>query len=399
MLCKKCHTAINAGDESCAYCGANIDRKYIFKSTTRLFCGIVLLFGVVFVSSMIAADKPKDLSEAMQTIGVIPVVPDVVTPVSEPRELTAHEVQLMTHRAAMLAVDFCKKYSQFSMYVSNKGYLYESAAGEYISVDSILQTADNSNINPRTLFLYVKPVHLVQYSSILPEIDKLDLLKIFAAYETSDGFVISDKYGYRGTLSRPDMQDLLKIYDNSHGTIKKVIKGSDDYNQIVQLLGNVNFRYLYKDDKYAVAVVSPVENNNRIHAYLLYNISGNWVIGLSNYERHDKFKSYINENFPDATLDLVPSYNLMGYMQHISGDYMTVYEGIVARGNARIDDKPTFISGTNDFCYIETAMGKKFVCFLRGNLWESREVSTYEQAVSKMNEFSSNPPLFILKQY
>jgi hypothetical protein len=294
------------------------------------------------------------------------------------------------------------------VYVTNKGYLFEYLSGTYIKASDFVGVTElkPENVNDDVLLLYLKTADLLEYPSLT--VTQSDELVIFASYETKDGFILSSAKNGGGLLPREDLRSVLAKYDNTHGAVKKVELGSDDYNQISALVGNMysgsgsfDFRYLYRDGKYCVAVTSPKTDSVSISEHVLYYENDTWYMGFPNYEMFEKNRSVINSAFVDINLELVPGYNMTAFKNYLRSDYSEVIRAMKLNSLITEDDEPmVFQSGTDDFCYLESASGRKFV----GNLpidsaWDVKEITSYEQGAEYIKSLTNRPPLFILKQY
>jgi hypothetical protein len=122
-------------------------------------------------------------------------------------------------------------------------------------------------------------------------------------------------------------------------------------------------------------------------------------MGFSNYETYEKYKAVINARFVDINLELIPSFNMTAFANGMRNDYPEVIRSMTLNGVITDEETVTFQSGTEDFCYIESESGRKFIGFLnKDGVWNNIEVDSYEQAAAVLNGLSNRPPLFILRQ-
>lgn len=416
MLCKKCKTAISNSDINCAYCGSKIDRNRAKKASTALF---ICVLAIMLVFTYFARKGPAIPEETVSA--AIPVTSVTEHPENEPVQITEPddtaeeddeksftEIYEMLNDAVSAAQEFHDKFSTYAVYVTNRGYLYEYLSATYITTRDFEAITDikPENVTDDILILYLRPKDLIDYPD-LGIIESPDLV-IFAAYETKDGFILTSLKNGGGILPREDLRNVLAYYNNIHGEIQKIPKGSDDYHQISMLVGNLyngrdsfDFRYLFRDDKYCVAVTSPKDNSININEHVFYTENNTWYMGLHNYEQYEKYKAVINSNFVDINLDLIPNYNMTTFSNYLRSDYSEVIRAMKLNSIITEDDEPmSFQSGTDDFCYLESVSGRKFVGNLnKEGMWEVREISSYEQGVERITGLTNKPPLFILKQY
>ncbi|MDR1687045.1 MAG: zinc ribbon domain-containing protein [Clostridiales bacterium] len=424
MLCVKCKTAIDESSESCPYCGEKINRRKTKHITMALFflC-LVLLLGITYFTGVYTKPKEDVVLEQEERPAQVPEEKPqdeapALTPTEVPseggeedtasEEKTVTEIEDTVNDIAASAQEFYEKFGTYAVYVTNKGYLYEYLSGTYIKASDFegVTGIKPENINDDVLLLYLKTADLADYPSL--SVTQSNELVIFASYETKDGFIISSANNGGGLLPREDLRSVLDKYSNTHGAIKKVEIGSDDYNQISALIGNMytgsgsfDFRYLFRDGKYCVAVTSPKGESTSISEHVLYCENNTWYMAFPNYEMYEKSRSVINTALVDINLELVPGYNLTAFKDYLRSDYTEVIRAMKLNSLITEEDEPmVFQSGTDDFCYLESASGRKFV----GNLsmdsaWDVKEITNYEQGAEYIKSLTNRPPLFILKQY
>lgn len=436
MLCKKCKTSVNDTDEMCSYCGAKIGRgRYL-----RL--GIIVSIPIVFLLVnfyFMKSDNSGFASEAYEptaletkepepTNGPLPedmddeesAEPAEPTDPAQPSEPTKSAEQAqptkppaldpyeITSDAAKAVAELYERFEVYSVYVSNKGYLYEYSSQNFITMDDLFEMTElNQEYRGEdVLILYLRPSDMARFSQLT--VTSRNLLEIYTAYETMEGFVIYSPEGYTGILHREDMQQLLQEYEYEHGQVKQVTYNSSDYEEMSYAIGaqyngpySFDYRYLFMDDKYALAVVSPKDDTTDLSMFVLENANNMWFIVLQDIENASKHRQYINEQIPDFNLEIAPDYNLSSFMPYLQADYSDVVRSMKLNMQITEEDEPLiYASGVSDFCCLEFDSGRRFVGSLETDgLWYVEEIRHYADGVMFLNQKSNRPPLFILKQY
>ncbi|MDR3091893.1 MAG: hypothetical protein LBU36_06875 [Clostridiales bacterium] len=403
MLCSKCKTAVAEDGEKCGYCGAKIDKTRARKVTGGILVFVAALFAVVCGLSVVSAKKQAGEETALEAPDEPAPRLAEAAPAPEKSETEAEELKEAAIFAARTAEKFCEEFSKYSVYITNMGYLYEASSGAYITArDVIPEGLPEAELYREALLLYMKPSD-VRAEGGLPTKKTGSGFAVFAAYETKNGFLIADSEETCGEITRETMQKLLAVYDNKHGQLRKVIKDGSDYGQIVKLLSpkypdGFDFRYLYKDDKYCAALVSPTKDTADISGYLFELDEEKWKLGVSGYDKYAKYKAYVNARYPDCAPELLfaPLANAVGY---ISAENPEAAAAVAASGKLPASARLTFQCAAGAFYYAETAGGKKILAHKENEEWSVYEAETYESAVSLMDGLSRRPPLFILRQY
>jgi len=413
MLCVKCHTAIAGDAKNCSYCGAKTDKNRTRKAAFLLFAVLLSLTAgsYYYAERGIAAytdetaNQPQDGEQntAAQNTGHTLSSPEEVLNSPETRERTQADITIALMEAVISANQYQSKRTN-SVFVTNRGYLYNNSEKIFVTIHDIEKTKILESIPDGILLLYLRTADLAGYSGL--DIIQSQNLVIFAAYEIADGFVLKSENNGGGVLPREDLSRVLAKYESDNGAIRKIEKDSDDYNQISMLIGNLyngrdsfNFHYLYKDDVYCVAVTSSVANPNIINGHILYLENDTWYPGFWHYETHEKPKAAVNAQFTDLNLELVPEWSLVP-ANTLRTNYPELIRLLRQNGMISADETVTLQSGTDEFCYIETESGLKYIGFLNQNgKWDISKITSYEQAVRFLENAAETPPLYILKQF
>lgn len=419
MLCKKCNKPIEDTEKICTNCGANIEEQKKGKSLT--------IIAVVFAIALVLAvayyfSKKTDGEEIIDGQGSVEenIVsngegesfveveePEILLPSEVPDlEKSIEEVWDLVIDVAFAAKEYHSKYNEQAVMISKNGYLFDVPADYYVKPETLLEVTE---MNPEfadesVLIFYLKPDDLLEFKDL--EVKGSDKLEVFAAYETNDGFIIASSRNGGGILPREDFSELLKKYDTNKGKVIRPTYSSDEYRSIVDTLKNhleyedIEVRYMALNDKYAIAIISPKDNDKNIQFYVLEKEDSTYKVTMENLEKERQFQVIINEKYPDLSYSLLPKFNLYSDLKFMGGSYNKLVEAIKTRGFVfKEDGEEVFVSGTNDFIYVEFESGKKILGFLNEyDEWEINPMSDCFEAEEFMNKIEVNAPTFILRQ-
>lgn len=429
MLCKKCKTAVNEDDKVCKYCGNNLKKNN--NIIIVIICLIVLAIIVAFYlqknkkDNIIEVPSVTDTPTAEPSVepttdpGSLPTETPVVNETTKPSEepipsvepdltKSIEEVAAIVDNISKAADEYIEKYSEQISYLSKNGYLYELASKSYVKLADLLDLTEFNpeNKDARALLLYLKPDDLqgIKDFHVKPSSE----FEVFATYETKDGYFMSSTNNAGGIISKEDLEKVLDKYLINQGKIVQVLKKDADYNEIIEELkattsetNGFDVRSINKNDKYCVAVVSPLGKATQINEFVLQKIEGKWKVVESNFETISKYRLEINKKLVDLDFDLLPEYNMSSYSKYIVTDFAQVIKVMKDEVKVITDaDLPVvFSSGTDDFVYLEFTSGKKFVGGLsKENVWVMYPVQDYDQAFTIMTSIKEDAPTFILKQ-
>jgi len=424
MLCKKCNTAVTNGDAVCGYCGTKTASKKNAVVTTialLLTAGLILSVYIYFIRTN--RDAPEHYAEVeeppSETAATEPPPArtpspgdDAIPNFTPDYNKSMEEIRLLVDGVARAAQEFYVQFSPFSVYVTKYGYFFEYSSGQYIKTEDLvgeppydLTSLDPAYAGESVLILYIKPSDLSGFGHL--DVESSEVLELFAAYETKEGFVIASVNNPGGVLPREDLQAVLAKYDYAHGEPRTVVYGGDDYNKIMAALvkdagieSDSDIRYLKQDDKYAVAIVSPKDDPTMVNQFILKKEKNDWSVAIYNYEIFDKHKAVINARLVDINLEMVPRDDLTVLRKYFKRSYIDVIGTMIMNSFVSPEDGAVvYQAGTNNFCYIIFESGRKFLGYLNNDQWVMYEVETYDEAVETMNTLQKWPPTVILRQY
>lgn len=249
---------------------------------------------------------------------------------------------------------------------------------------------------------FVKPKSLKPYLKDGISDTELEVLTVYTAVDTKDGVYISSKFDKGGLISKANYQKFLSEHNWELGENKTPKKGENEYKAIIgavleknTTLKDGNVKYIKHNDKYAIAVISKKDEPSYIKEYALKKENGKWDIIIDNLEKVKQAK-YINYNYTDFNLNLLPIYEVSDY-KNISSDGTKALEVFIENGYATKDDSIAYYCGAGKFSYIELSSGKKILCYAKSDgLNDIYEVDNIKMASSKMTEIDKNAPIFIL---
>lgn len=370
--------------------------KYILLTILII---VVFIFFIVFINAkpnepvVDKIETPKDINQVLPTL-----MPDLV-----------NDVQTLKQNSLILLKDanaFYDEYKDFSTYISKNGLLYNYNTKQYIEPKSIYTESEMSNEKARILFLKKDDVN-----TLIKNNNNNNNFVVCISYEIADGYIFS-AFDKEITITKSQYIDILKKYMNSSIVSGiSVLKESTDGQKTIKLIvdainkeentkNHFDIRYLSKDDKYALAILSPVDKPAEIKEYILQQINNNWTVILKDIENQIKPAQYINTNILDFNLDFLPSYNICEYKTLISDDADSLFEALKTEQYVDTKDAIDYFSLVDDFAYFKFKSGKNFLCNLSTSRnWVVYDVKGYEEAVLMMLSIDKDAPIFVLNQH
>ena len=216
-----------------------------------------------------------------------------------------------------------------------------------------------------------------------------------------DKYIFTSANGSYGSMSTSAYNSLMAAYSMNHGTIRRLTPSNSEYDRILSCIRMYESKYeqyfvrsISVDDKYAFVVLSARANSATIREYILRYDNGIWEVVMDDLESEGRLPVTVNKALPDFNMDMLPSYSIKDYT--MLTDYTAVMEALTKAGYYAKDDTFYYFCGTEDFCYMITDSGKRFLCHNNNGTWDCYRVLDYYDALSRLQSLSSNPPTFIL---
>lgn len=318
-------------------------------------------------------------------------------------EITPEISKLIKKLNEVLDMYYMNTFDANDIYISSYSYLMTVSGKEILIND--LETADYEVPEElkNTTIHFVKPRSLKPYLDDKISDEDLEILTVYTAIPTNDGVFISSNFDEGGIIS--DEQYKQFILDNSwaKGEVKAVEKDTPEYNAITKsivesapLLKDGNIKHIVANDKYVVVVISQKSDPAIIKQYALQKQEDStYSILFDNLSSVDAIK-YINYNYTDFDLGILPLYKLSEF-DDISSDLTKTVAQLIDNGDVDAKDKITYKCTAGNFSYIEFGSNLKLLLHLNNNSeLDLFEVDNFKTALSKMLELSENPPAFIL---
>lgn len=312
---------------------------------------------------------------------------------------------------------YMSKYAKYSNYISRYGFLCEYYNSFYLTQEDLVELdyLDEEMLNENIVFLYIKPSSIfddVSYSG--SSSSDIENYEIYTAYENLDGVHIANTTNEDFTMLilRAEFDLILDKYNFYYGEIKGIKENSSDHLEIIDLIRQQNnrdetqeydVRYLFKDDKYAVATVSPKGDTRSVTQYILEKNENSWEVAIANVEKLSNFAVDINKILPNFNLELLKDCNIesfRGYIDRI--DIEAVIDAMILSGAISEENRETdFATSSDDFIYVEFKTGEKFIGskYLNDEVFTVYPIKDYTEAILLLEKLHRKPPLFIVKQY
>lgn len=334
------------------------------------------------------------------------------TQVLEDDHKTTQEIQEILLATSKATNDYVKKYAKYSTFISRYAFFCEHYNSFYLTQEDLveLEYLEENMVSENVVILYVKP------SDIFDDVssNESESFEIFTAYQNADGVHIANTTNgdFTSLIQRAEFDAVLDKYNFYFGEIVGIKENSDDHLEIIDLIRiqnnndsdyNYDVRYLFKDDKYAVATVSPVSDTRSVTQYILMKNGDDWEMAIPNVEKLDGFASDINKQLQDFNLELLKNCELAdfrGYIDRI--DIEPIVDGMIVSGAISEENREiSFATSCEDFIYIEFASGEKFIGsrYLNNGVFTVYPVKDFVEAILVLEGIHRKPPLFIVRQY
>ena len=285
--------------------------------------------------------------------------------------------------------------------ITEYGFLYDDKAGNTITVKDLVKSGDikaSEDIAAYTDILYIRASDLAKYAPNIDEND--DRLQLFTAYNSREGYFVSnDFYGEGALISQDDYEALVMSYKFTNGEIRNPKRGDFDFDSMMEAIGvtgNFDVKHIACDNKYGVAVVGSLDDTTKINEYVCVLENGKWTLGMDGLETSETPRYDVNMKYPNMELGLLPKYTIAKYGEVQNG--FTKYEpSLVQLGLVKQKDTPaSYDCGVGKFLYMEFGDTRLIGCIGLENKLEFYPVSSVEEAIAYMLKYDSDPPVFII---
>ncbi len=347
--------------------------------------------------------------QATPTISPVPAVtssPDATPTQPIATDKSADDVWETLDKVAEAAQQYYEKYSNTVAFASQDGLLYEVPAQREVNVKDLLDITELSAefADENVKILFIKPSDLKGYKDVKTNEDTE--LAIFTAYPAKDGFALSSYLTHGGILTWDEYNNLMQKYSSNRGNITRPNVSDSQRKEIEKAISEsispaeaVDIRHLAINDKYAFAVASPVNKSGFIKEYVLLKENNAWVVGLSGFESEPYYKLMITNQYPDFSLALIPKYNMYTHAKFIQSDFTNMLTAIYKADLMPEGTQPSFISGNDEFVYVEYEDKKFLICYDReSDNWQFFTIANNTEGEEIMSGFSKDAPYFIMKQ-
>ncbi len=391
------------------------------KENIKLICLIVICIVFIGIIVMVLSSGGDEINKNVSVLegsNELPAVTEAATegsteiiadlPVEMNEELNTNLAELNNKLKA-----YYEEHISDGSVISSFGLLTFADSGIQAEPKDILGKEPAENVKDAYILL-VRPADFeVAANSSELDIDlNDDELRAFTAVCVEGGYLISSADSSGGIISYDDFKALLKRYISEHGnTVYAPDRESATYKKIVEAAekvcasqGEVDFKYVGYDDKYAVAVCNFLERPTEFKELLLMKSGGVWSVKHRELNEKDNVVQFVNQKYPDFNLGLLPYYDLKAVKE--SGDITSdfgYYDEIVGLdiGVSANDLPAKYCLYAEGFVYYEFGNGAKVVGRVEAKGEKKnltfRGVADQNEAIAWMQQFSDKPPVYIIK--
>jgi len=437
MLCKKCKTAVSEGEQRCPLCGARLRRGRRLKQVAGITAACVIGLScctLMYLDSVGLApwnaEEAHDAHEAEPGDVPTPSAPPVddTEPTPTP-SATADLQKAMEDVWAMLesayggAALYMAAHETESAFVSQNGYLYQAAAGEYVTAKRLIDAnvLDARHAGDKIMLLYLRPVDAAVFAEV--SLGESDAFALFAAYETQDGVALFGEGNAQGVLYRESMNMLLARYASAHGTVRRLSAEEETYTALrglveaavnAQATGDdagadsnenetgIDIRYMAADERFACIVASGKASSERLQAYIAeFSEESGWALLPLAYEEGGFLAAAVNRIVPEMPATLLPDYEPDRVPLLPAAYYAFITDFMLSQGTVTEADMPVdFVSGNDEAVYMVFRSG---LCFfgrysMAAEGWPMFPVQNWMGAELLMRSAGKSPATYILRQ-
>ena len=302
--------------------------------------------------------------------------------------------------------NYYSEYYTKTRVTTQNGYLYNYAAGTQITANYLIgegrlsSSATSSGIS--IMLMYGRDIASCGGSSVhITGTDREFTVFAFMRHPSEARYIFASSNGSYGNMSESAYNALMGMYSMNHGTVRRLTPSNSEYDRILSCIKMYESKYedyfvrsITIDDKYAFVVLSGRSNAATIREYILRYDNGIWEVVMDDLEAEGRLPVIVNKTLPDFNMSMLPSYSIKDFT--MLTDYTAVMDALTRAGYYEKDDTFYYFCGTEDFCYMITDSGKRFLCHNNNGTWDCYWVLDYYEALSRLQRLSSNPPTFIL---
>lgn len=290
--------------------------------------------------------------------------------------------------------------------VSINGKLYNSSINEEIDVNFLVDKGllASKYKNYECSVLLLKTEDVSKFSGVKLDKDGAGMaVFVVAKSPKENSYLVTTARSNGGILSTTDYISLLGSYGQNHGTVGRLMSGTDEYNRILNFISMYEGKFdkyyvrsITKDNKYAVVVFSSQNNVNDLKQYVLRKDGNVWEVVMDKLENESRVNVAINKKLPDFNLSLLPSYTIYDYKKLMMSDYTGVLHTLVKGDYIDSISDVKYIAGADKYCYIVLNNEVKFICFNSNDNWSIEQVADSNSAYQFMTKKSVLAPTFII---
>ena len=150
------------------------------------------------------------------------------------------------------------------------------------------------------------------------------------------------------------------------------------------------------DNKYAMVVLSPQNNTADVRQYILKNENDNWEVVMDNLQNEPRVSVAVNRKIPDFNLEMLPNYTISDHKKYLQSGNESVFNALINTKAINTKSDIIYVCNVERFCYVVNKMGFKYIMYKDNDLWTTKEVFNYSEAVDFMNSRTSAAPTFIV---
>ena len=230
-------------------------------------------------------------------------------------------------------------------------------------------------------------------------------LAVFAVYKNpkDSSYLVKSARSSGGIISNGEYVDILNRYNQSHGSVGRLMSGTEEYDRILNFIsmyegkfGSYYVRSITKDNRYAVVVLSGVNDVNDLKQYILKKENNVWEVVMDRLENEPRVNVAVNKKLPDFNPALLPKYTIYDYKKLVISDYTGILHFLMKDGFIDNINDVKYMAGADKYCYVTLNNEIKYICFYTNNNWTINQVRDYNEAYSFMIKKSVLAPTFII---